>query len=171
MAEFCVQSRISLRFHDRQPRLARVKFDSLSFRTFNLIMQTIAFPIFIKNIQEPIIYNYFSSLNESDFDGVADLFAVDGYLHPPFERVISGRAAICKYLQAEAKGIEAFPESGTIVDNPDGAIGYQIAGRVKVGIFVVNVRWSIELNAQCEIAAVTIKLLAELQDLLPMKRD
>jgi hypothetical protein len=133
-------------------------------------MQTNAFPLFIKNIQEPIIYNYFASLNESDFEGVADLFAVDGYLHPPFEKVIAGRAAICKYLQVEARGIEAFPESGTIVDRPDGASSYQIAGRVKLSVFVINVGWSIELNNQHEIAAVKIKLLAELQDLLAMKR-
>jgi hypothetical protein len=133
-------------------------------------MQTIAFPIFIKNIQEPIIYNYFSSLNESEFDGVADLFAVDGYLHPPFEKVITGRAAICKYLQAEAKGVEAFPESGTIGNNADGSIDYQILGRVKVSMFVINVGWSIELNDRREIAAMKVKLLAELQDLLPMKR-
>ncbi len=133
-------------------------------------MQTIVFPIFIKNIQEPIIYNYFSSLNESDFDGVGDLFAVDGYLHPPFERAIAGKEAICKYLRAEARGIEAFPESGTIVDNPDGSSSYQIAGRVKLSVFVINVGWSIELNDRREIAAVKVKLLAELQDLLVMKR-
>jgi hypothetical protein len=132
-------------------------------------MQTTAFPIFIKNIQEPIIYNYFSSLNEGDFDGVADLFAVDGYLHPPFEKVITGRAAICKYLQAEARGIEVFPKSGTLVANLDGSIGYQIEGRVKVSIFVVNIRWSIELNAQHEIAGMKIELLADLQDLLMIK--
>jgi hypothetical protein len=133
-------------------------------------MQTLAFPIFIKNIQEPIIYNYFSSLNDSDFDAVSELFAVDGYLHPPFERPIAGRAAICKYLQVEAKGVEAFPESGTIVDRPDGAIGYQIAGRVKMSMFEINVGWSIELTERREIAAVKVELLAALQDLLPMKR-
>ena len=134
-------------------------------------MQTISFPIFIKNIQEPIIYNYFSSLNESDFDGVADLFAVDGSLHPPFEKVITGRAEICKYLQSEANGVEAFPESGTIDDNLAGASSYQIVGRVKVNMFMVNVEWSIELNSQHEIAAVKVKLLANLQDLLSMKCD
>ncbi len=133
-------------------------------------MQTTAFPIFIKNIQEPIIYNYFSSLNESDFDGLSELFAVDGYLHPPFEKVIAGRAAICKYLQSEAKGVEAFPESGTIVDNPDGATVYQIAGRVKLSLFSINVNWAIQLNPEREIAAVTVKLLAELQELLSIDR-
>ncbi len=133
-------------------------------------MQSLSFPIFISNIQEPIIYNYFSSLNESDFDGVSDLFAVDGYLHPPFEKVITGRTAICKYLQAEARGVEALPESGTIVDRSDGVSVYQIAGRVKLSMFTINVGWSIELNADREIAAVTVKLLAELQDLLAMKR-
>ena len=133
-------------------------------------MQSTSFPIFIKNIQEPIVYNYFSSLNESDCDGVSELFAVDGWLHPPFEKVIAGRAAICKYLQTEAKGVEAFPKSGTSVDTPDGATVYQIAGHVKVSMFTINVGWSIELNNDREIAAVKVNLLAELQDLLPLKR-
>jgi hypothetical protein len=133
-------------------------------------MQTTSFPIFIKNIQEPIVYNYFSSLNEHDFDGVSELFAVDGWLHPPFEKVISGREAISKYLQLEAKGVEAFPESGTIVANPDGATVYQIAGNVKLSLFTINVGWSIELNTDREIAAVKVNLLADLQDLLPLKR-
>jgi hypothetical protein len=133
-------------------------------------MQTTSFPIFIKNIQEPIVYNYFSSLNENDFDGVSELFAVDGWLHPPFEKVISGREAICKYLQLEAKGVEAFPEAGTIVTNPDGATVYQIAGNVKLSLFTINVGWSIELNTDREIAAVKINLLAELQELLLLKR-
>ncbi len=133
-------------------------------------MQTTSFPIFIKNIQEPIVYNYFSGLNEHDFDGVSELFAVDGWLHPPFEKVISGREAICKYLQVEARGVEAFPESGTIVANADGATVYQIAGNVKLSLFIINVGWSIELNADREIAAVKVNLLAELQDLLPLKR-
>jgi hypothetical protein len=132
-------------------------------------MQSLAFPIFIKNIQEPIIYNYFSSLNDGDFDGVSDLFAEDGYLHPPFERAIVGKDAICKYLQLEAKDVAAFPESGTIVERPNGAIGYQIAGRVKMSIFEINVGWSIELTERHEITAVKVELLAALQDLLPMK--
>ncbi len=134
-------------------------------------MQTIAFPIFIKDIQEPIIYNYFSSLNESDFDGVSELFAVDGYLHPPFEKVIAGRTAICKYLQAEARGVEVFPEAGEIVTHPDGVTVYQIAGRVKLSLFTIDVSWAMRLNADREIAAVEVKLLAELQDLLPLKRS
>jgi hypothetical protein len=133
-------------------------------------MQSIAFPIFIKNIQEPIIYNYFSSLNDGDFDGVSDLFAIDGYLHPPFDREIVGKDAICKYLQLEAKGVEAFPESGKIVVRPNSSIGYQITGRVKMSIFEINVGWSIELNERREIAAVKVELLASLQELLPMKR-
>lgn len=134
-------------------------------------MQTLSFPIFIQDIQEPIIYNYFSSLNERDFEGVAELFAVDGSLHPPFEKVIAGREAICKYLQAEAIGMEAFPESGKTVLTPDGGTSYQIAGNVKLSLFTINVGWSINVNAQGEIASVTVKLLAALQDLLPLKRD
>lgn len=133
-------------------------------------MQTLAFPIFIQNIQEPIVYNYFSSLNESDFEGVVDLFAEDGVMHPPFERPIAGRAAICKYLQAEAVGVESFPESGEVLCTANGEVAYQIAGNVKLSLFTIPVGWSISVNERGEIANVTVKLLAALQDLLPLKR-
>ncbi len=133
-------------------------------------MQTLAFPIFIQNIQEPIVYNYFASLNESDFEGVIDLFAEDGVMHPPFERPIAGRTAIHQYLQAEAVGVESFPESGELLRADNGEVAYQIAGNVKLSLFTIPVGWSIALNDRGEIARVTVKLLAALQDLLPLKR-
>lgn len=133
-------------------------------------MQTLAFPIFIQNIQEPIIYNYFSSLNEGDFEGVSELFAPDGCLHPPFDKVIVGREAICTYLRAESIGVEAFPEAGKILPAPTGKTTYQIAGSVKLSLLTIPVAWSIDLDRHGEIAAVGVKLLAALQDLLPLKR-
>jgi hypothetical protein len=124
----------------------------------------------IKHIQEPIIYDYFSRLNASSFEEVSNLFSVQGCLYPPFEQGICGRAAIYRYLQAEAIGVQAFPYSGTVQSGGEGVTIYQIAGNVKTSLFSVNVRWSIELNADREIVSVVVKLLAELQELLSLKR-
>ncbi len=124
----------------------------------------------IENIQEPVIYKYFSSLNQSNFGEVAKLFSAQGCLYPPFEKGICGREAICRYLQAEAIGIEAFPQSGTIQAERDSNCVYQIIGYVKTSLFTVNVGWSIELNIDREIVSVKVKLLAKLQDLLELKR-
>ena len=132
----------------------------------------------IKNIQEPVIYKYFLSLNQRNFGGVAELFSAQGCLYPPFEKGICGREAICQYLQAEAIGIEAFPQSGTVEPDScferlcqqDSNFIYQILGYVKTSFFTVNVSWSIKLNPDREIVSVEVKLLAKLQDLLSLKQ-
>jgi hypothetical protein len=132
----------------------------------------------IQELKEPIIDEYFTRLNQSDFAGVSELFAESGYLHPPFDRQICGREAIERYLQAEAIGIEAVPQFVTIATERDEGTIYQISGRVKTSLFTVNVSWTIlvtrgyanELNVDRQIAGVTIKLLAELQELLGLDR-
>jgi hypothetical protein len=124
----------------------------------------------IENIIEPNIYEYYLRLNSGDSVGVAQLFSKDGLLHPPFEKVIFGREAIAQYLESEAKSIEAFPKIGTVQPMDDGSHLYQISGYVKASYFTVNVGWGVRLNSNKQIASVGIKLLAELQDLLALRR-
>jgi hypothetical protein len=135
--------------------------------------------IAIADLQVPTIHQYFSSLNQLDFEAVANLFTTEGLLYPPFDRGISGRAEIYRYLQAEARDIQAFPESSTVrfrkSDLPAlaeaGSTVYRILGKVKTSYFTVNVGWSIEVTPDDEILSVRVKLLAELQDLLTLKRN
>lgn len=134
--------------------------------------------IAISDLQVPIIHQYFSSLNQLNFEAVANLFASTGWLYPPFDRGICGRAEIYRYLQAEARDVQAFPESSKIRFRKSelqsltevGSIVYQILGKVKTSYFTVNVGWSIEVSSDDEILSVRVKLLAELQDLLTLKR-
>jgi hypothetical protein len=134
--------------------------------------------IAICDLQVPIIHQYFSSLNQLNFEAVANLFAAAGVLYPPFDRGICGRAEIYRYLEAEARDIQAFPESSTVRFRKSelqslsetGSTVYRILGKVKTSYFTVNVGWSIEVSPDDEILSVRVKLLAELQDLLTLKR-
>jgi hypothetical protein len=124
----------------------------------------------IENIIEPVIYEYYLRLNNRDFIGLSKLFSKDGSLHPPFERKLCGREAIAQYLQAEAQGLEAFPKLGKLIFESDRSNLYEIQGYVKTSFFTVNVCWLIELDDNQNIVSVEVKLLAQLQDLLALKR-
>jgi len=136
-------------------------------RIVSLLNQT---SVEIEKEWDSVIYEYFTRLNSGEFTAVSELFSVQGQLYPPFEKAIYGREAIDRYLQTEAREIESFPKSGTVQFDKDGYAFYQIIGTVKTNFFTVNVGWSIELNADKEIVVVEVKLLAELQDLLMLKR-
>ena len=132
--------------------------------------------IVVNNLHQQIINSYFSHLNDRNFAEVANLFSLQGSLYPPFEKGICGRAAIRRYLEAEAIGIQAFPQSINVQSNPagyifneDSQISYQVMGYVKTSFFTVNVGWSIQLNSEQEIVSVEVKLLADLQELLRLK--
>lgn len=124
----------------------------------------------IAGIQEPVVYSYFNRLNSSNFQGVSELFAPDGCLYAPFESGICGREAIEQYLEAEAQGMTALPRSGILETSPNSNPRYTLMGVVKTSFFTVNVGWTIELNSEKQIASVTVKLLAELQELLGLQR-
>jgi hypothetical protein len=78
--------------------------------------------------------------------------------------------AIAQYLKTEAKDIKAFPQVCIVQPTSDESIQYHVTGYVQTIFFKVNVGWSIQINAAKEIVSVYIKLLAELQDLLVLKR-
>jgi hypothetical protein len=121
-------------------------------------------------IEEPAIYNYFLKLNQGDFIGVAQLFAEQGCLRAPFQGEICGRQAIYDYLQEEGRGMTAMPKSGAIELLQNGAMQHQLVGQVRTALFTVNVAWTIELDSAKEITSVTVKLLAELKELLGFRR-
>lgn len=113
---------------------------------------------------------YFATLNASQFEASAKLFAAEGQLLPPFESAIVGREAIAAYLQTEAKGMQAVPQSSQTERLDSGEIRTQVTGQVQAPLFTVNVSWQFLLNADAEIVSLKIKLLAALKDLLHLKR-
>ena len=68
----------------------------------------------IEGITEPVIINYFKSINEENFLITASLFVENGKLLAPFESPLVGREAIARYLSAEARGMKLFPRQGFI---------------------------------------------------------
>ena len=124
----------------------------------------------IEGVTESTILRYFQSLNAGDFLATAGLFAADGELHPPFESAVVGRDAIALYLEQEATGMQLFPKQGNAEEIDNGYTQIQVKGRVQTPLFSVNVGWIFVLNAQQEIAAATIKLLASPQELLSLRR-
>lgn len=124
----------------------------------------------IAGITESTILNYFQTLNAGDFSATAALFAADGELNPPFESAVVGPEAIATYLEQEATGMQLLPKQGTAEEMENGYTQIQVKGRVKTPLFSVNVGWIFVLNAQQEIAAATIKLLASPQELLSLRR-
>ena len=124
----------------------------------------------IQGINEPTIKQYFQSLNASDYDKTASLFAESGVMHPPFESGITGRDAILSYLNKEAIDIKAYPREGVSEILEDNQTQIKVAGKVETPWFGVNVSWLFTLNVNLQILDVKIKLLASPQELLALRR-
>jgi Nuclear transport factor 2 (NTF2) domain len=112
------------------------------------------------------IQQYFTTLNDGEYSATAALFAEAGWLKPPFEAPIQGRAAIAQYLGNEAPGMAFQPEATERLLEDDQLIHYQIQGKVQTPWFIVNVAWLIELNSNYQIMSVEVKLLDALNTLL-----
>jgi hypothetical protein len=118
------------------------------------------------DINELTIYEYFARLNNNEFIATSELFAEQGCLNPPFEKIVCGRNAIARYLEEEAKGIESYPAYGQMIMSDSAFTQYQVQGKVKTNQFTVNVNWLIQLNSIKEIILVEVKLVASLVELL-----
>jgi SnoaL-like domain len=121
-------------------------------------------------IHNPVVEQYFRSLNAEDFQATASLFAKDGTLYPPFQEAIEGQEAIAQYLSEEAKGIKLFPihySSKSLTET--GNFEHTITGKIQTALFVVNALWQIELNIDAEIYSARVKLMASLAELLSIR--
>lgn len=123
----------------------------------------------IEGITEPQVLQYFETLNAGNFQATAALFAEDGILEAPFEDSLHGKEAIAIYLTAEAQGMQLKPQEGVSQTLENGQQKVQVFGKVKTPLFWVNVAWQFILNPNGEIAVVTVKLLASLQELFNFK--
>lgn len=127
-------------------------------------------PVKIAGIKYPVIYRYFETFNDDDFDTTVNLFTTDGILNAPFEDPIIGRSAIASYLKTEAKNMQAYPQEGVSQQLDDRNIEVQVNGKVKTPLFWVNVAWQFILNPQQDqIITVSVKLLASPQELLNLR--
>ncbi|MBP0001355.1 MAG: nuclear transport factor 2 family protein [Cyanobacteria bacterium SID2] len=126
--------------------------------------------IAILGIDEPVVCQYFETLNAGAFDRTASLFAERGELHPPFTEAVVGREEIEQYLQDEAEGICCLPQRGEVETLEDGTRLVKIAGKVKMPLFGVNVTWLFRLDATSQLLGAKIQLVASPQELLGLKR-
>jgi len=126
--------------------------------------------IAIAGVTDPVVGQYFQTLNAGEFEATAQLFAEDGFLQPPFEDPVVGPAAIATYLQSEAAGLTLIPHHGTsrLLDN--GCAEYEVTGTVKTPWFSVNICWQFILSPWQEIFVVRVKLLASLRELLRFRQ-
>ena len=118
----------------------------------------------------PTLCQYFDRLNQSEFAAVADLFAPEGQLQPPFEEPITGSEAIAAYLAQEASNMQLEPLQGELTTLETGSLQAEIKGKVRTPLFKVNVGWIFILNRQAQIEYVRIRLLASMQELLKLRR-
>ncbi|MCC0176291.1 nuclear transport factor 2 family protein [Waterburya agarophytonicola K14] len=126
-------------------------------------------PITIEGVEESTIFNYFTTINQAEFEQTASLFAEEGELHAPFEKPIAGRNAIASYLTKEAAVMQLFPQKG--IKEIEGEVErIEVTGKVKTSLFQVNVVWHFQLNPDRQIAIARIKLIASPQELLGLKR-
>lgn len=133
--------------------------------------QALAVDLTIEGINEPVVLRYFQTMNASDYQATAALFADTGAMHPPFEQPIEGQDAIATYLEAEAKGMQLLPRQGIVEPQDDGQTQFQVTGKVQTPLFGVNVAWIFILNSEREIVYAKIKLLASPQELLGLRRQ
>jgi hypothetical protein len=117
----------------------------------------------IEGISHPTILSYFETLNAGEFEATSDLFDVEGAMQPPFETPITGREAIATYLKKEAPGLVALPQKSISQED------IQIAGKVQMPMFSVNVTWFFTLNPEGQITFTRIKLNASPKELIKLR--
>lgn len=122
----------------------------------------------IEGIAQPILLQYFKTLNAGDFEATSRLFATEGMLQPPFEAIVSGSDAIAAYLKQEAKGFILSPQKGHKVLNSDDS-EFLVIGKVQTPWFSVNVSWTFILDLNQQIVLTRVNLLASLQELMHMR--
>ncbi|MEM7595182.1 MAG: nuclear transport factor 2 family protein [Cyanobacteria bacterium P01_A01_bin.83] len=124
--------------------------------------------ITIEGVEQSVILDYFTSINQEEFTRTAALFAEEGELQAPFEKPIIGRSAIASYLSQEAAGMKLLPQAGTVTQ-AEAVTEINVTGKTKTVLFTVNVGWYFTLNTKEKITKVRIKLLASPQELLGLR--
>lgn len=117
------------------------------------------------------IQHYFDAFNAEQYAAIAQLFADDGVLYPPFEAAVVGREAIAAYLMTEAPDMRLSPLEAIIDTSDDNGYQVKVVGKVQTPLFGVNVAWYFTLNFDHQITSVGVNLLASLEQLLKLRRE
>ncbi|MBE9062465.1 orange carotenoid-binding protein [cf. Phormidesmis sp. LEGE 11477] len=124
----------------------------------------------IPGVEKPVILEYMDNLNANDFDALVQLFASDGALQPPFQRLIVGQGALLRFFQEDCQNLRLLPERGTTEPDEDGYTRIKVTGKVQTPWFGqdvgMNVAWRFLLNPENKIFFVAIDLLASAKELL-----
>ena len=116
-----------------------------------------------------VVEQYFTCLNQQQFDQMASLFADDGKMYPPFDGAIVGNEAIERYLRKSATDMSANPQQWEVVQTAEGDWKVNVTGKVTAIVFKVRVNWHFDITSAGEISAARIKLLASPKELLNLR--
>lgn len=131
-------------------------------------------PEAIEGVTNITVLNYVDRLNAHDFAAVAELFARDGALQPPFQKPIVGKEQVLQYLQAECQQLKLLPDRGFVSYQDDRLTRIRVTGRVQTPWFGTSVglhiAWRFSLDADDKIFFVAVDLLAAPSELVTLMR-
>jgi len=122
------------------------------------------------SLDQPIIQSYFHYLNSESYDLVANLFAEEGILYPPFDQPVIGPESITHYLKTEAINMVIEPLECFLKATSETEKTYEVFGKVTTDLFSVNVGWLFKVDATNRLLEVRVKLLATLRELLKLQQ-
>ncbi len=121
--------------------------------------------------QARVVLCYFDLFNLGEYQQVADLFATEGSLFPPFESPVIGVNEIANYLMREADGMTVSLLSAEMHSREDGRYQIDVRGKVTSLVFRVNVAWCFMLTGDSKIESVRVNLVATLEELLKLRPE
>jgi hypothetical protein len=128
----------------------------------------------IEGVTNATVLGYINNMNANDFDAVINLFTDDGALQPPFQRPITGRDNVYRYLREDCQNLKLLPERGVVEPTEDGFTQIKVTGKVQTPWFGagvgMNMAWRFLLNPEGKIFFVAIDLLASPKELLNFAR-
>jgi len=117
-------------------------------------------------ITEPVISEYFKTINSAEFEKTAALFAPHGEFHTPFTPELIGHNAIALYLSTQCQEITITPHKSKIQRSDNGTVEANITGTIATSLFRSDASWQFSLNTRQEILCVKVKFLTSVRDLL-----
>ena len=121
--------------------------------------------------QTEIVFNYFNLFNWGEYQQIAELFAPEGSLYPPFEPPVVGVDKIASYLTREADGMQISLLSADMHEREGGGFQVDVRGKVTALVFKVNVTWCFILTESNQIESVRVNLVATLEELLKLRPE
>ncbi len=157
-------------------------FDSSKLGSSNRVAEPVApvkdlaqrIAVSVEGLTNATVLSYLNGMNANDFNAVADLFAPDGALQPPFQRPIIGKDNILTFFREECQNLKLLPERGISEPAEDGFTQIKVTGKVQSPWFGasvgMNIAWRFLLDQDGKIFFVAIDLLASPKELMNLAR-